>query len=65
MNRVKIDISKDADEYISIIEGNRKKILKFFNFVRFPRAKVDWKDKEKRMKDFRESFDKRMANGQF
>lgn len=43
-------------------KGDTKEILKFFDSKRFPRPKVDWKDKKERMKDFRESFDKRLRN---
>ncbi|MEK6927693.1 MAG: antitoxin VapB family protein [Nanoarchaeota archaeon] len=43
-------------------KGDALDLLKFFDNKRFPRPKVDWKDKEERMKDFRESFDKRAKN---
>ena len=75
MTNVNISIKKEAYDFLKsfktedksfsevILElkrerGNKKDIMKFFGALK--NADIDWEAKEKRMKEFRNSFNKRM-----
>ena len=75
MTNINISIKKEAHEFLKslksdnksfsdvIIEfkhkkGNKENIMRFFGVLKD--SGVDWKEKEKRMKDFRKEFDERI-----
>ena len=75
MVSINISIKKEAYDFLSrlkskdksfsdiILEfkddkGNKKDIMRFFGALK--NENIDWEEKEKRMKEFREDFDKRI-----
>lgn len=75
MGSVNISLKKEAYEFLKLLKsddksfsdvilefrerkGNKEKIMELFGGLRD--LDIDWKEKERRMKRFRESFNKRM-----
>ncbi len=54
------DVIADMKESGCVRKGSKEAIMKFFGGLKD--KGIDWNEKEKRMKEFREEFNKRMDN---